>query len=62
MLFDENIMTKRHMDIFADLSEFQLFVYQSRKHKQWVLIGIYICNVWSVKYSQTILQKLKKCC
>ena len=50
MLFDKDIMIKRHMDIYADLSESPLFVYQSRKHKQWGLIIIYTCNMWSVQY------------
>ena len=43
-------MIKRQLDIYADLNESPLFVYQSRKHKQWGLINIYICNFWSVKY------------
>ena len=50
MLFDKDIMIKRHIDIYADLSESPLFVYQRRKHKQWGLISINICNVYSVKY------------
>ena len=61
MLFDKDIMIKRHMDIYADLSESPLFVYQSRKHKQWGLWSSYTsvtCDQWYI--SQIILQKLKK--
>ena len=32
MLYDKDIMIKRHMDIYADISESPLIVYQSRKH------------------------------
>ena len=60
MLFDKDIMIKRHMDIYADLSESPLLVYQSRKHKQWRLISIYICNMWSVKYFPDYFAKNKK--
>ena len=60
MLFDKDIMIKRHMDIYADLSESPLFVYQSRKHKQWGLIIIYTCNMWSVQNFQGYFAKIKK--
>ena len=60
MLFDKDNRIKRHMDIYADLSESPLFVCQSRKQKQWKLISIYICNVWSVKYFPDCFAKIEK--
>ena len=60
MLFDKDIMIKRHMDIYADLSRSPPFVYQSRKHKQRGLISKYICNVWWVKYFPDYFAKIKK--
>ena len=58
--YNIDIMIKRHMDINADLSESPLLVYQSRKQKQWRLISIYICKMWSVKYFPDYFAKIKK--
>ena len=58
LLAIKDIMIKRHMDI-ADLSESPMFVHQSRKHKEWVLISIYICKVWSMKYFPDYFAKMK---
>ena len=60
MLFGKDIMIKRQIDIYADLSESPLFVYQSRLHKPRGLISIYICNVQSVKYFPDYFARIKK--
>ena len=42
---DKDSMTKRHTNIYADMSASPLFAHQGRIHKQWGLISLYICNV-----------------
>ena len=48
MLFEKDSMTKRHMNIYTLIWVSPLFENQGRMHKQWRLISIYICNVWSM--------------
>ena len=49
MLFDKDCMIKRHMDTYADMNVSPLFAHQGRTHKQWRMMSLYICNVWSLK-------------
>ena len=59
MLFDKDSMIKRHFNIQADLRVSPLFLNQGRMHKQWGLISIYLCNMWSVIIDSQIILKTK---
>ena len=48
VLFEKDSMTKRLMNIQADLSVSTVWE-SGRMHKQWGLISLCICNVWSMK-------------
>ena len=64
MLFDKDTQSNGTW-IYTLIWVSPLFVNQGRMHKQWGLISLYICNVWSViNDSQIILKKKiwKKCC
>ena len=56
MLFDKDSMSKRHR-LYMLIWVSPLFDNQGRRHKQWGLISVYICNVWPMKFFQENFEK-----